>query len=96
MPDQDIKQILSRLGKADTSLFILPKSTTGLKEACDMAERIYKDRIDVFWNVPCRASAKDDATFLGLVLSGLKRRGGRKGWLDAIQIINFLEEQNAD
>lgn len=93
--DINVQNALKLLKTGNTSIIVLPKNTNGLNAAARFAEKIYDENPQIFWNIPSRSHSDNDAVFLGLVISVLKRRGGQKGINELYDIINFLEKENA-
>lgn len=78
-----------------TSHVIVPVGLRGLSDVANRAEELANEFPFAFWNTPPR-SAFSDAEYIGVVVSVLKKRAGRKGVQGALDIINMLEKANAD
>lgn len=78
-----------------TPFVALPQDMKGLAEAAELAENLSTGAFaPCFWNTPER-SALTSAQFVAMVISVLKKRGGRKGVDAALELIRMLEAANA-
>ena len=86
---------LSLLRKS-TSRVIVPSGLEGLPEVAAQAQKFVEQLPSAFWNIPPRTALSSDAEYVGLVISILKKRAGRRGVECALSLVNSLEKMNAD
>lgn len=91
----NIKNIFEQL-RTGTPFVSIPESLPGLRATAAFAERIVSEKFSsCFWNTPKRENLSD-AQFLSMVIAVLKKRCGSNGIGAALEIICFLEAENAD
>lgn len=88
------QNIFKRLRSGDVDI-IAPYNLKSLSRAARYSQQAYQDNFSCFYNVPERSQINDDALFIGIVISRLKKMGGMRGIRQAIRIVDVLEEDNA-
>lgn len=88
------KKLFQQLRTA-TPFVPLPEDIKGLAEAAELAENLSTSAFaSCFWNTPERITLTS-AQFVAMVISVLKKHGGRKGVDAALELIRVLEAANA-
>lgn len=79
--------------KSATPFVAIPEELHGLKDVADFSESIEREFSSAFWNTP-RRDSMTDAQYIGMAISILKKRMGKKGVLKALEIIKMIEMNN--
>ena len=87
-----LPEIFDRLRRIDPGIPV-PRGLPHLSEFADEVENLEKKYFRFLWNIKNRTECNDDALYIGIVLSVLKKQGNAYAIKDSLEIVDMMEKE---